>query len=80
MVLLLSAVLLALVVAKTLSLSALLVPLFAGMWLAQPQRAAVGLAAPLRQCRRAPVLVMFVAVSRRGARRARRRHRHRAAW
>jgi Sodium/hydrogen exchanger family len=62
-VLLLSAVLLALVVAKTLSLSTLLVPLLAGMWLANRSERPWVWPRHFGSAGSALVLVMFVAVS-----------------
>ena len=62
-VLLLSAVLLALVVAKTLSLSTLLVPLLAGMWLANRSERPWIWPRHFGSAGSALVLVMFVAVS-----------------
>jgi NhaP-type Na+/H+ or K+/H+ antiporter len=62
-VLLLSAVLLALVIAKTLQLSALLVPLLAGMWLANRSERPWIWPRHFGSAGSALVLVMFVAVS-----------------
>jgi hypothetical protein len=62
-VLLLSAVLLALVVAKTLQLSALLVPLLAGMWLANRSERPWVWPRHFGSAGSVLVLVMFVAVS-----------------
>jgi NhaP-type Na+/H+ or K+/H+ antiporter len=62
-VLLLSAVVLALVVAKTLQLSALLVPLLAGMWLANRSERPWVWPRHFGSAGSALVLVMFVAVS-----------------
>ncbi len=62
-VLLLSAVLLALVVAKTLSLSTLLVPLLAGMWLANRSERPWIWPRHFGSAGSALVLVMFVAVA-----------------